>query len=110
MLTHSTLTFGALNVGGVEITSNRLCHLLPAFHPLPHTLSLQEFRPSDLSSLRDDERPAMYWGYYLLQSSPSTKAYVALLVHTSIAPHKPAIKTIIDGRLISSSLHLHNDP
>ena len=108
-LTHSTLTFGALNVGGVEITPNRLCHLLAGFNPLPHTLSLQEFRPSALSSLRDHERVAMYWGYHLLQSSPST-AGVALLVHTSIAPHKPAMKTIIAGRLISTSLHLHNDP
>ena len=109
-LTNPTLTFGALNVGGVEITPNRLCHLLAGFHPLPHTLSLQDFRPSASSSLRDHERVAMYWGYHLLHSSPSRKAGVALLVHTSIAPHRHTMKTIIDGRLVTTSLQLHNDP
>ena len=109
-LTHSTITLGALNVGGVKITPIRLCHLLAGFRPLPHALSLQEFQPSALSSLRDHDRVAMYWGYHLLHSSPSTKACVALLVHTSIAPHKPVRKTIIDGRPISTSLQLHNDP
>ena len=41
-LTHPRLTFGALNINGFEITPNRLCHLLAGFHPLPHTLSLQD--------------------------------------------------------------------
>ena len=45
----------------------------------------------------------MYLGYSLLQGSQSTKAGVALLVHTSIAMHKPATKSIIDGPLIPTS-------
>ena len=108
--TYDTLTFGSLNVGGVEVTPNRLCHILSGFKPLPHTLSLQEFRPSSTSSLRDHERVAMYWGYHLLASSPSSKEGVALLIHTSIAPAPPAIRVHIPGRLISASISLHSDP
>ena len=81
-LTYDTLTFGSLNVGGVEVTPNRLCHILSGFTPLPHTLSLHEFRPSSTSTLRDHERVAMYWGYHLHASSPTSKEGVALLIHT----------------------------
>ena len=49
--THDTLTFGALNVGGVEITPNRLCHLLAGFGKMPHSISPSEFRPSTGSHL-----------------------------------------------------------
>ena len=41
---------------------------------------------------------------------PFQKGWRPLLVHASIAPHKPTMKTISDGRLISTSLHLHKDP
>ena len=47
--TYDTLTFSALNVGGVEITPNRFCHLLAGYTRLPHTISLSEFRPSTAS-------------------------------------------------------------
>ena len=109
-LTYDTLTFGSLNVGGVEVTPNRLCHILSGFTPLPHTLSLQEFRPSSTSTLRDHERVAMYWGYHLHASSPTSKEGVALLIHTSIAPAPPPIRVHIPGRLISASISLHSDP
>ena len=108
--TYNTLTLGSLNVGGVEITPNRFCHLLSGFKPLPHSLSLQEFRPSSTSSLRDHERVAMFWGYHLLVSAPSKKEGVALLIHTSISPHRPAMREHIAGRLISASIPLHSDP
>ena len=48
-LIYYTLSFASLNVGGVEITPNRLCHILTGLSHLPQTLSLQEFRPSALS-------------------------------------------------------------
>ena len=102
--TYPTLTYSSLNVGGVEITRNRLCHLLGGYQQLPHTISLQEYRPSSLSTTRDHERVARYWGYHLLISSPSSKEGVALLIHTSIAPTAPVMKVHIPGRLISAQL------
>ena len=108
--TYNTLTFGSLNVGGVEITPNRFYHLLSGFKPLPQSLSLQEFRPSSTSSLRDHERVAMFWGYHLLVSAPTKKEGVALLIHTSISPHRPAMREHIAGRLIPASIPLHSDP
>ena len=81
--TYPTLTFAQLNVGGMEITPNRLCHILSGFLPQPHTISLQEFRPSSTSHIRQHQRVAKYWGYHLLHSTPSRKEGVALLVHTS---------------------------
>ena len=108
--TYPTLTFSSLNVGGVEITPNRLCHLLGGYQQLPHTISLQEYRPSSLSTARDHERVAHYWGYHLLMSSPSSKEGVALLVHTSVAPSAPAMKVHVPGRLISAQLPLLSDP
>ena len=47
---YDTLTFASLNVGGVELHGFRL---------LPHTLSLQEFRPSSSSHITDHKRVAM---------------------------------------------------
>ena len=49
-------------------------------------------------------------GYHLLASSPDTRAGVALLIHTFIAPAKPHQRTHIPGRLISCRLPLHTDP
>ena len=102
--TYPTLTFSSLNVGGVEITPNRLCHLLGGYGQLSHTFYLQVYRSSLLSTARDHERIAPYWGYRLLMRSPSSKEGVALLVHTSVAPTTPAMKIHIPGRLISVSL------
>ena len=108
--TYDTLTFSALNVGGVEITPNRFCHLLAGYTRLPHTISLTEFRPSTASHLWDHERVACNWGYNLLASSPGTRAGVALLIHTSIAPAKLRQRTHIPGGLVSCRLLLHTDP
>ena len=108
--TYNALTIGSLNVGGVESTPKCFRHLLWGFKPLPHSLSLQEFRPSSTSSLRDHERVAMFWGYHLLVSAPSKKEGVALLIHTSISPQRPAMREHIAGRLISASIPLHSDP
>ena len=108
--TYDTLTFSALNVGGVEITPNRFCHLLAGYTRLPHTISLSEFRPSTASHLRDHEWVARYWGYHLLASSPDTRAGVALLIHTSIAPAKPRQRTHIPGTLVACRLPLHTGP
>ena len=108
--TYPTLTFAQLNVGGVEITPNRLCHILSGFLPQPHTISLQEFRPSSTSHIRQHQRVAKYWGYHLLHSTPSRKEGVALLVHTSISPVQPHIHVHIPGRFISTTLPLHENP
>ena len=108
--THDTLTYSSLNVGGVEITPNRLCHLLGGYGTLPHVLSLQEYRPSSLSTTRDHVRVALYWGYHMLLSSPSSKEGVALLIHTSISPGKPTPTVHLPGRLISTQVALHTDP
>ena len=108
--TYDTLTFSALNVGGVDIAPNRFCHLLAGYTRLPHTISLGEFCPSTASHLRDHEQVARYPGYHLLASSPDTRAGVALLIHTSIAPAKPRQRTHIPGRLVSCRLPLHTDP
>ena len=104
--TYNTLTFGSLNVGAVEIIPNRFCHLLSGFKALPYCLSLQELGPSSTSSLRDHEEVAMFLGYHLLVSVPSKKEGVALLIHTSISPHRPAMREHIAGRLISASIPL----
>ena len=109
-LMHDTLTHGSLNVGGVEITPNRLCHLLSGFQPLPHTLALQEFKPCSSSSIRDHERVAMYWGFHLLASSQSSWDGVALLVHNSISPNEPDLQVLVPGKLITTSLPLRSDP
>ena len=109
-LTYDTLSFASLNVGGVEITPNRLCHILTGFSCLPHTLSLQEFHPSALSHITDHCRVARFWGYHLVSSSPSSKDGVALLVHTSIAPTCPKPTVHIPGKLISVQLSLHHSP
>ena len=53
---------------------------------------------------------ARYWGYHLLASSPDTRAGVALLIHTFIAPAKSRQRTHIPGRLVSCRLPLHTDP
>ena len=108
--TYDKLTFSALNVGGVGITPNRFCHLLAGYKGLPHTNPLSEFRPCTTSHLRDHEGVARYWGYNLLASSPQTRAGVALLVHTSVAPAKPHQRTHIPRRLISCRLPLYTDP
>ena len=108
--THDTLTYSSLNVGGVEITPDRLCHLLGGYGTLPHVLSLQEYRPSSLSTTRDHVRVALYWGYHMLLSSPSSKEGVALLIHTSISPCEPTPTVHLPGRLISTQVALHTDP
>ena len=110
MPTYDTLTFSALNVGGVEITPNRFCYLLAGYTRPPHTIPLSEFHPSTASHLRDHKRVARYWGYHLLASSPDTRTGIALLIHTSIAPAKPRQRTYIPGRLVSCRLPLHTDP
>ena len=108
--THDTLTYSSLNVGGVEITPNRLCHLLGGYGTLPHVLSLQEYGLSSLSTTRDHERVALYLGYHMLLSSPSSKEGVALMIHTSISPGKPTPTVHLPGRLISTQVALHTDP
>ena len=100
----------ALNVGGVEITPNRLCHLLAGFRKMPHTISLSEFRRTTGCHLQDHASVARYWGYHLLSSSPDTNAGVALLVCTSISPNKPSLRIHIPGRLIFCQLSLQTDP
>ena len=110
LLTYDKLTFCSLNIGGVEITPNRLCHLLSGFYPHPHTLSLQEYRPSSTSTARDHQHVAMFWGYHLLYSSPTTKDGVALRVHTSTSPQTPQLEVGVPGKLISTSLHSDVDP
>ena len=56
--THDTLTFSALNVGGVEIAPKRLCYLLAGFVKMSHPILLSEFRPSSGSHLQDHARVA----------------------------------------------------
>ena len=108
--THDTLNYSSLNVGGVEITPNRLCHLLGGYGTFPHVLSLHEYRPCSLSTNSDHERVALYWGYHMLLSSPSSKMGVALLIHTSISPGKSTPTVHLPGRLISTKVALHTDP
>ena len=54
------LSHASLNVGGPEITPNRLCHLFSGFLTLPHTLCLQEFKPTSAHHTRDYERVALH--------------------------------------------------
>ena len=109
-LTYDSLSFGTLNVGGTEITPNRLCHLLSGFRPLPHALALQEYRPCSTSHPTDHERVARFWGYHMVISAPTSMDDVALLVHTSISPQKPLPTVHIPEILISVELSLHTDP
>ena len=83
--TGDSLAHASLNVGGPEITPNRLCHLLNGFTTAPHTISLQEFKPTTKHHIKEYERVAMFWKYHLLYSAFTTKNGVALLVHTSIS-------------------------
>ena len=89
--TGDSLAHASLNVGGPEITPNRLCHLLNGFTTAPHTISLQEFKPTTKHHIKEYERVAMFWKYHLLYSAPTTKNGVALLVHTSISPAPPTL-------------------
>ena len=89
--TGDVLTHASYNLGGPETTPNRLCHALAAFDPLPHTISLQEFKPASSYHVRDFQRVALHWGFHLLHSSPTTKNSVALLIHSSISPEAPPL-------------------
>ena len=109
-LTYDSLSFGTLNVGGTEITQNRLCHLLSGFCPLSYALALQEYRPCSTSHPTDHERVARFWGYHMVISAPNSRDGVALLVHTSVSPQKPLPTVHIPGILISVELSLHTDP
>ena len=53
--TGDLLSHASLNVRGPEITPNRLCHLLCGFPILPHTLCLQEFKPTSVHHSKDYE-------------------------------------------------------
>ena len=108
--TGDVLTRASYNMGGPEITLNRLCHALAAFDHLPDTISLQEFQPASSYHVHDFERVALHWGFHLLHSSPTTKEGVALLIHSSISPKAPPLKVHIPGTLISTELRLHPDP
>ena len=59
---YDTLTYSSLNIGGVDLTANRFCHMLHGFSPLPHVLALQEFRPSQNTHETDMRRVALHWG------------------------------------------------
>ena len=104
------LSHASLNVGGPEITPNRLCHLLSGFPTLPHTPCLQEFKPTSADHSKDYERVALHWNYHLLYDSPTSKNGMAILVHTSISPKPPPLKVHIPGILVSTQLHLHPNP
>ena len=108
--TGDLLSHASLNVGGPEITPNRLYHLLSGFPTLPHTLCLQEFKPTSAHHPRDYERVALHWNYHLLYDSPTSKNGVAILAHTSISPKPPPVKVHIPGILVSTQLHLHPNP
>ena len=108
--TGDSLTHASLNVGGPEMTPNRLCHLLNSFTTALHTISLQEFKPTTKNHIKKYERVAMFWKYHLLHSGPTTKNGVALLVHTSISPTPPTLTVHIPGTLISTQLQLHPNP
>ena len=108
--TGDVLIHASYNLGGPEITPNRLCHALAAFDPLPHTISLQEFKPAASYHVRDFERVALHWGFHLLHSSRTKKNGFALLIHSSISPKAPPLKVHIPGTLISTELRLHPDP
>ena len=108
--TAASLDFTSLNVGGPEITPNRLCHLLSGFPTSPHVLCLQEFKPTASHHITHYQRVALHWKYHLLHSSPSTKNGVAILVHISISPKLPPLRVHLPGILISTLLHLHPDP
>ena len=108
--TGDVLTHASYNLGGPEISPHTLCHALAAFDPLPHTISLQEFKPASSYHVRDFKRVALHWGFHLLHSSPTTKNGVALLIHSSISPKAPPLKVHIPGTLISTELRLHPDP
>ena len=108
--TGDLLSHASLNVGGPEITPNRLCHLLSGFPTLPRTLCLQEFKPTSAHHSKDYERVALHWNYHLLYDSPTSKNGVAILVHTSISPKPPPLQVHIPGILVSTQLHLHPNP
>ena len=57
---YDTLTYSSLNIGGIDLTVNRFCHLLQGFSPLPHVLALQEFRRSQNKHEIDLRRDALY--------------------------------------------------
>ena len=105
--TGDTLAQAFSNVGGPEISPNRLCHLLNGFATAPHTISLQEFKPTAKHHIKEHERVAMLCKYHLLYSAPTTKNGVALLVHTSISPAPPTLTVHMPGTLISTQLQLH---
>ena len=98
------------NLGGPEITPNRLCHALDAFDPLPDTISLQEFKPVSSYHVCYFERVGLNWGFHLLHSSPTTQNGVALLIHSSISPKAPPLKVHIPGTLISTEVRLQPWP
>ena len=100
--TGDLLSHAPFNVGGPEITPNRLCHLLSGFPTLPHTLCLQEFKPASAHHSKDYEQLALHWNYHLLYDSPTSKNGVAILVHTSISPKPPPLKVHIPGIPLSS--------
>ena len=108
--TGGSLAHESLNVGGPDITPNRLCHLLNGFTTAPHTISLQEFKPTTKHHIKEYERVAMFPKYHLLYSAPTTKNGVALLVHTSISPTPRTLTVHIPGTLISTQLQLHPNP
>ena len=108
--TGDSLAHASSNVGGPEITPNRLCHILNGFTTAPHTISLQEFKPTTKHHIEEYERVAMFWKYHLFYSAPTTKNGVALLVHTSISPAPPTLTIHIPGTLISTQLQLHPNP
>ena len=108
--TGDSLAHASLNVVGREITPNRLCHLLKGFTGAPHTISLQEFKPTTKHHIKKYEQVATFWKYHLLYSAPTTKNGVALLVHTSISPAPLTLTVHIPGTLISTQLQLHPNP
>ena len=107
--TGDVLTHASYNLGGPETTPNRLCHALAASNPLPHTISLQEFKSASSYHVPDFERVALHWGFHLLQSSPTTGNGVALLIHSSISPKAAPPKVHIPGTLISTDFRLQPD-
>ena len=83
--TCDTLAHLFLNVGGPEISPNRLCHLLNGFATAPHTISLQEFRPTAKHHIREHERVAMLCKYHLLYSARTRK----MGLHSLYTPPSP---------------------
>ena len=108
--TGDSLAHMSLNVGGPEITPKRLCHLLNGFTTAPHTIGLQDFKPTTKHHIKEYERVAIFLKYHLLYGAPTTKNGVALLVHTSISPAPRTLTVHIPGTLISTQLQLHPNP